>query len=234
MRIAFVFIILVFPSILFAQLPESLLDILNRTTMISYKDYEGSVYKPMRYSSADILDEQSGTYTGKLRYDIFSDHMEYKDGSSLYTIRKKQTINIRLGDNHYYYCTFKDQRGLNKEGYYVMVALHDEFRIYKKQSTIIKHPKTKERVVENKGSIRVSTAYYLEENGVLLELPLKKEDLLSVLSDKTEELDLFMTTEKIKPKKEKDLVRLVNKYQSLKNVLIENNRSMLTKASKTN
>jgi len=73
-------------------------------------------------------------------------------------------------------------------------------------------------------------SYFLEENNIIVELPLdKKEILITAFSDKSDELKQYIKKEKIKLKKEEDLVRLVAKYNALKNLSSSPSNGLLSK-----
>jgi len=101
-------IVLTISPVLFAQLPTSLLEPAKRISM--FDEYEGSIYKTLRYKESSVIDEDSGTFDSKLRYNAYSDALEFKKGSDLFQLVKKPTSHARIDGDYYYYCTFKTQR----------------------------------------------------------------------------------------------------------------------------
>jgi len=232
MKKALIFVLFVVPVTLFAQLPEQLLETTKKIDF--YKDYEGSIYSHMRYKEADVIDENSGTYTVKLRYNIYLDQIEYKKGSQLHKIVKTPTAHVRINKDYYYYCNFKDQRGLKRKGYYVLVDLNENYRIYKKYTIEIREPVSSNNVTLEKGSISRMSTYYLEQDGTILELPKKEEALFAALGDTSNQLKSFFKKERIKLKKEEDLVRLISKYDVLNNIQDINSEGLVTKMQDKN
>ncbi|WP_344820985.1 hypothetical protein [Aquimarina gracilis] len=84
------------------------------------------------------------------------------------------------------------------------------------------------------GKIKLVTTFYLEENEIILELPLSKKDLLLTFSDKEKELKEYMKKEKLKLKKEEDLLRLVARYNALKNLNANPSQSLLSSMVRNN
>jgi len=227
-RKIFQLIILVISPLLFAQLPTSLLEPVKGTAM--FEDYEGSIYKTLGYKDASVIDEKSRTFDTKLRYNAYSDALEFKKGSDLFQLIKNTTSHARINGDYYYYCEFKTQRHIKKHGYYVLVELNEHYRIYKKYSveTIEPNSKGSSNGTATPGKIKMKTKYYLEERGVIMELPMNKKKILAVLNDKETQLKTYMKKEKIKVRKEEDLIRLVARYNALKSSGNTPSRSLLT------
>jgi len=226
-NILFIFILATCFS--FAQLPKSLLNSIEENNQ--YYDYAGSIYESSRFKESSVIHEKSTTYDAKLRYNIQSDAIEHKSGENFYELKKNPTTHARIDDNYFYYCNFKSQRGLDRKGYYILVELNDKYRIYKKLSLDIKDPSENASVsirIEETGKIVVNTTYYVEENNVILELPMNKKEILAVFNDKQEELSQYLKKAKIRIKKEEDLIRFVARYNALKSSGSEPTQGLLT------
>ncbi|WP_147406095.1 hypothetical protein [Aquimarina sp. BL5] len=234
MRKILQFLFLVMSPVLFAQLPQSLVKPAERIS--TFDEYDGSIFKHLRYKDASVIDEKSGTFDTKLRYNAYSDALQYKKGSKLFELVKSPTSHARIDGDYYYYCNFKTQRGLKRPGYYVLVELTERYRIYKKYSVKITEPNKKGSAsgTSTPGKVQIQTAYFLEERGVIMELPMNKKKILAALSDKEEELKVYMKKEKIKVRKEEDLIRLVSRYNALKSTDGGPSRSLLSTRSRRN
>ncbi|GAA3508688.1 hypothetical protein GCM10022393_20350 [Aquimarina addita] len=221
---------------LFAQLPESIIEPSKEVDL--FDNYKGSIYKLKKHKEASITDEASGTFNGELNYNIYLDIIEYVKNDNLFQIVKSPSVYANIKGDYYYYCNFKNSRGQKRQGYYVLVELSDNYSVYKKYTLKITPPD--ELDVDPMtggippGSIKTLTSYYLEENGVILELPVGKKDLLATLSDKKNELEKYISSEKINPKKEEDLLRLVSRYNALKNSDTNPTRSLLSNTDQNN
>ena len=176
-----------------------------------------------RYKESSVIDEKSGTHDAKLKYNIYSDQLEFTTPSDeLFAVTKSPTIHARIDGDYFYYCNFKNQRGLGKSGYYILVELNDKYRIYKKLFTEIVDPSVQSGMVKRAGEgsdigkVKIQTAYYIEEAGVIMELPMNKKEMLATFSDKGQELEKYIKNEKIRLRKEEDLIRFVARYNALK------------------
>lgn len=221
----------------FAQIPTSLLVSASRVSM--YDEYSGSIYRKSSYKESSVIDEKSSAFDAKLKYNIYTDGLEFVSKSGdLFELVKKPTIHARIDGDYFYYCNFKNQRGLNREGYYVLVELTDRYRIYKRFTLKIKDPEKRGVVsssssgdISESGSIALITTYYIEESEVIMELPLNKKEMLAAFSDKESELKEYLKKTKIRMKKEEDLIRFVARYNALKSDETSQNRSLLSNAN---
>ncbi len=227
MKKVLLLLFLAISTTLFAQLPRNLLTTAERVS--TFDEFDGSIYMKGRYKESSVIDEKSGTYDTKLKYNIYTDALEFSQGSKLFNIVKVPTTHARIDGDYFYYCDFKSQRGLKRDGYYVLVELTDKYRIYKKFTLKIKEPTHNSLTqAEDPGLLRMITTYYLEESGVIMELPMNKKDMLAAFSDKGNELKEYLKTEKIRLKKEEDLIRLVARYNALKSTDSNPSQSLLS------
>ncbi|WP_108866478.1 hypothetical protein [Aquimarina aquimarini] len=235
MRKILLLLCLVISSSLFAQLPRNLLTPTSRIHM--YDEYNGSVYMKSRYKESSVIDEKSGTFDAKLKYNVFSDALEYNSKSDLFEVIKSPTVHARIDGDYFYYCDFKNQRNSDRKGYYVLVELSDRYRIYKRFTLKIKDPPVKTGIIDGitePGSIRMITTYYLEESGIIMELPMNKKEMLATFSDKHDELKAYLKKESIRLKKEEDLIRLVARYNALKSTDATPSQSLLSNRGRNN
>jgi hypothetical protein len=222
-------------SALFAQLPKNLL--VPTTKVSAYDNYNGSIYMKTHYKESSIIDEKSGTFDAKLKYNIYSDALEYNSKSELYEVVKNQTVHARINSDYFYYCEFQNQRGIHKSGYFILVELTDKYRIYKKLTLKVKDPEEKGKIINGlpePGFIKTITTYYLEESGVIMELPINKKEMLATFNDKESELKNYLKKKKIRLSKEEDLVRLVARYNALKSSDSIPSQSLLSNTDRNN
>ncbi len=226
MKKSILLLFLAISSTIVAQLPRSLLKSAERVT--SFDEYDGSMYAKGRYKESSIIDEKSGTYIAKLKYNIYTDAIEFTKDSKLFSIVKTPTTHVQIDSDYFYYCEFKSQRGLKRNGYYILVELNDTYRIYKRLTLDIKEPDLSLIKTSGPGQLKTITTYYLEEEGVIMELPMNKKDILVTFSDKEEELKEYIKKGKIRLRKEEDLVRFVARYNAFKNSDSNISRSLIS------
>ncbi len=227
MRKLLLLLFLIASSTLLAQLPRNLLTSTERVS--SFDEYDGTIYMRSGYKESSVVDERAGTYDAKLRYNVYTDALEYTQGGKFYNLVKISTVHARIDDDYFYYCDFKTQRRLKRNGYYVLVDLNDKYRIYKKFTLKFREPEQNSMTkIAAPGEIRMITTYYIEEAGVIMELPTNKKDMLATFSDKENDLKQYLKKEKIRLKKEEDLIRLVARYNALKSSDSNPSQSLLS------
>jgi len=114
-----------------------------------------------------------------------------------------------------------------------LIELTDQYRIYKRLTLDITDPEEKGPVssgITAPGNVKTITTYYIEESGIIMELPMNKKGLLATFSDKQNELKEYIKKGKIRVRKEDDLIRLVARYNALKSDETSQNRSLLSTA----
>lgn len=217
MKQLYLMLLAVIPLFITAQIPESLLS--PKEKIMLFDEYQGSIYETLKYQKSSLIDENSTSYETRLRYDIYSDVIEFKKDDDVFQIAQKESVYARIGSDLYYYCEFKNRRGLPFHGYFVLVDQNDDYRVYKRYSLQIKEPEKKGISFGEliPGNIRQIATYFLEHNGRLIEIPTSKKDFFDLFDDKKSELQNFITSQKLKLKKEEDLIALMSKYNELIN-----------------
>ncbi len=213
--------LLLVTSSLFAQLPEMLIEPLVKTKL--FEKYDGSIWKQRKFIESKISNENIGDFIVNLRYNIYTDAMEFSNNSKeLYTLKENIDTTIKLEDDEYHYCEFKTERGQNRSGYYILVELNDSYRVYKKyrvEITKVSKASYSGIVVASSnslGSIHLKTTYYIEENGAVMGLPTEKKEILAILDNESEVLKKLMKKEKLRMKKEEDVLRVVSQYNTMR------------------
>ena len=214
-----------------SQTPLSLIEPTIETK--HFNDYQGSIYNSLRFKKASINEEKSGSFDTEVRYNMYTDQMEYSKDDQLFMVKQDPSIHIRIDDEYFYYCNFTNKRFVSKRGYYVLVELSDNYAIYKKYDLEIIDPKKYGGTdgTPTPGVIKVVYKYYLEEDGIIMELPLNKREMLALFSDKEQELNTYIKKNKLKLRKEEDIIQLVSKYNMLKSDNIGPSRSLLTNSN---
>ncbi|WP_281989989.1 hypothetical protein [Aquimarina aggregata] len=182
--------------------------------------YNGSIYSNEKYSEARIIDEKSGTYYVNLRHNVYSDVLEYKEGPKSYEVIKNSSIYAYIDSEEYRYCNFKTHKGQLRHGYYTPIDKTDTYSVYKKHDLKITEPKEKDPMTGSSmtsGKIKLETIFFLEQDGIIVSLPTNKKEILITFQDKSDELKEFIKKEKLRLKKEEDLIKLVKHYSILKN-----------------
>jgi len=182
----------------------------------SAQKIEGTPYLSEKYVPGEILfgTERS---TVPLRYNVYQDLMEYQqNGKALVLDPSTKIKRVRLGESTYIVEKFEFD-GKTKYGF---LNLLDSGKVMLVAKKVVKYQEPiKGRALDGgdlpaKFSKSSDAYYYRIGNGALQEVDNIK-DMIASFPDKQEELKQFAKKEKISPKKEDELVKLVRYYNSL-------------------
>ncbi len=179
---------------------------MNRPT---YSNIKGSPFLHENFIEGQIKLDNGRTYQGPLRYDIYSDEIEFKttDGD-IYAVRNPETIQFAtLGDVNFNY--FEPWEFKDVKGFYQLLVIGN-YSLYKKYHVNLKDPEAARPYVEAKPArfeIKDSKYYIMDADGFFTEIKNKKDLVLPGLNANKQES--FIKSNKIGHKDEIDLIRFV-------------------------
>ena len=182
----------------------------------SAQKIEGTPYLSEKYVPGEILfgSERSAV---PLRYNVYQDLMEYQqNGKALVLDPNTKIKKVRLGESTYIVGKFEFD-GKTKYGF---LNLLDSGKVMLVAKKVVKYQEPLKGRGLDGGDLpakfsKSSDAYfYRVGNGELQEVDNIK-DMIASFPDKQEEVKQFAKKEKISPKKEEELVKLVRYYNSL-------------------
>ncbi len=223
-RTFFVSLFILFPGFLYAQDKDiRFLDDFrfheqavnpNAGVINSYKDVEGSPYLFPDFRTTDIYTKDGKHYRGLIRYDMYTDEMEFKINKQTFWVSAKENIaKIVLDGKTFLYLKSK---GANKGGYFELLVDGPCRLLAKHQVNFIKAEKAKPYQEPSPAHFEQKTnLYYLREKGKPLFLIKNKKSLLKYLNDKNQEIASFIKKHRVSSSREGDLKKLISYYNSL-------------------
>ncbi len=214
-RILLQLVLFIVPYVLLGQLPREYFQTSKQVT--KFDEYDGSMYIYNKAKPAIVYKGDIESQEAKLKYNIYTDAFEHKDKSHTYTVIKSSTIQITLDHEDFYYRDFKTKKQLNQSGYFVQLDKKKHYGLYKKYTIEITKPKSSYVMSEapTPGKLKTIISYYLEENDIILELPINTKKFLSLLNTKSKEVKEYMKKEKLKLKREEDLIKILSYYATI-------------------
>ncbi len=181
----------------------------------TYANIEGSPYLFPDYREADILTCDSITYQGKIRYDLYMDEMEYKvKGTTFWISSKDNILKIILDGKTFIYL---NPPGGKNAGYYELLTNGSCQLLCKYVVNYMEAQKAKPyQDSEPARFIRKQNLYYLKKERAAVKLITNKKSVLNYLQDKKDNVSLFIKKNHLSLKKEKDLKKLTEYYNQLK------------------
>lgn len=178
---------------------------------------EGTPYLNDQFVEGEIIFGESNRTKVPVRYNIFQDLMEYQqNGKALALDPSKKIKEVKMGDEIFIVDKY-NLEGKSKVGF---LSLLDTGKMTLVSKKIVKYQEPlKNRGLDGgdlpaKFSRSSDAFFYRIGEGELKEVGNLKE-LIAGLPDKQEEIKQFAKKEKISPKKQEELRKLVRYYNSL-------------------
>jgi hypothetical protein len=178
---------------------------------------EGSPYLNDSFISGEVHFEKGPPSAVPVRYNIYRDYMEYEQQGKVYVLDpssriKKVTINelVFLVEKY-------ENKGKGTFGYFTLLD-SGKVSLFTKQVVIFheqKEPKALESGVTPAKYARAANAFYFKtHNGIITKIDNLKK-FVSGLPDKQNEVMQFAKAEKLSTRKEDELKKLIQFYNSL-------------------
>ncbi len=191
----------------------------NRGVILALKkDYsdikaKGSPYFEEDFKEVDIYIDNKFYKKSMAKFNSLKDNIEIYAGNQSFSLSKRENIEVIFPDYRY---KVIDHNG--KKEYYLV------FNEFEKTSLLLKPKKNFREGKEPTSSYeKYIPAQYLEDykyylkhkNGQLEQIKLKKKEILAVLKDHKTEIEKYASINKLSFKKEADLVKIINYYNTL-------------------
>lgn len=178
-----------------------------------YKDVDGSPYLNDNFMEGVLYFKDTTTLRLPLRYNIFTDDMEYQFQGLNYVVANPEKLNkIVLGESVFVYMPFTQS-----EGYFELME-SGTCTLYQKRLIRYKPaegPKLIQGVAIPAVFERKRDIFYMVFNDLRALRIENLKSALNALNDKITQIEIFAKSEKIKNTKKENLVKIVKYYNSL-------------------
>ncbi len=182
----------------------------------SYASIEGSPFLYKDFRKGEVALKNGKLFRGEFRYDKYADQVEFRVKQGIYWVAEPDQIDyIKIDSIHLIYVT-KEPEHPDKGSYYE-VLVSGKCYLLLKEGVILQSAEQPKPYTDAKPAkfIERKKLYYLlndQNNPVRIN---NKKIIPQVLSEKSSEISAFIKKNKLSFKKEKDLIRIVNYYNSL-------------------
>lgn len=193
-------------------------------SQIDLKKVKGSPYESDHFVQGTVSSKTiDNTQRSFFRYNVYDDIIEMKtnlNGEEILGLIKSLNIYATISNKEYHFEIYSN--GPNKgsdEGYFILISENNNVNLYLKKVKIFH--RAKEAADSFRDAVPAeftdSKTYYYKINKkrVLFPISTNKKKFLDQFSEHQDELKKFMKTEKINLKNEKDLIELIQYYDSL-------------------
>lgn len=181
----------------------------NAEKPVLYEYVQGTSYLNDEFVDGQITLDIGKTFEGPIRYDIYADQLEFKNSANeIFIVQNPKAIRmVYLGGSKFNY--FESGEYTGAKGFYEIMVIGD-YSLYKKYQVFLKNPEAAQPGFQTSVAIfipRDSKYYIMDPDGNFIEINNKKDLLVS--GRDTETLEKFIKDNKIKIKKENDLIRFI-------------------------
>ena len=185
---------------------------------LSYQDIDGSPYLDSRLIPGIVMFDTGDSLIYYLRYDIYSDEVEYLQNEELLTITNKDELDVVfLNNNKFIYKTYR----INDREYngYLVQSVTNQCNLYQKHRVDFQgakppkssyEPGTPDKFIKRK----VSWLYSCGEDPITLFTPDNKS-LAKITGSYYKQVSGYMKENKLKPGREGDIILIFEYYNSL-------------------
>ncbi len=174
---------------------------------VLYEYVQGSCYLNDTFIDGQITLDIGKTFQGPIRYDIYADQIEFKNSANeIFIVQNPKAIRMVYMDslkfNYFEPGLFKDVKGFYE------ILLIGDYSLYKKYQIFLKNPEAAGPGFQTSVAIFIpqdSKYFIMDPDANFMEINNKKD--LLIKGRDTGELEKFIKDNKIKPKKEQDLIR---------------------------
>jgi hypothetical protein len=187
---------------------------------IFYKDVEGDpyIFKDFHEGTMYVIPDKK--FTVNIRYDIYADQMHLKDKDQIYAIIHPDKVRlIEAGTYKFIYSAYlksPEDKDPELSSYFILKS-DGKCRLLIKKHMRVQDAETNKLYQDAKPPkfIATSDTYFLKlENKAAIRIKNKK-DLLTVLADKSEAVDKYISSNKLDAKEVGDLEKIIIYYNTL-------------------
>jgi len=178
---------------------------------INVSETEGSPYENETFVIGKAISEKMNISSAYLmRYNIYNDVIEVKDKDQLNALLRSFDLYVILSNREYHYAEYLDESNTIKKGYFILLYGGSNIEVFSRKTQKYKE------AVPTKNSFQAKQpaefvdyeAFYMKQEGALLEIPTNKKEFLSEFTSIEADLKKFMKANKISLKSENDVIEL--------------------------
>lgn len=181
-----------------------------------YENIEGTPYLSETFAQGEVFFDK-GRRALPVRYNIYDDWIEYQQNNQTYILDADARIKKVRFDDYTFIVEKYESKGKIKRGYFTLL---DSGKVMLFSKKIVTYRERQDAKALESASTpakysRASDVYFYKIGNGELQKVDNIKNLVASFPDKQEELNRFVKKEKISPRKEEELRKLVRYYNSL-------------------
>ncbi|MCK4346256.1 MAG: hypothetical protein KAX05_13310 [Bacteroidales bacterium] len=185
----------------------------------TYNDVEGSPFMPKEFQQGKIQVKGEGLYSSKLRYDMYTNVMQFMAKGIVYVIAFPEDIEfVEIEDLKFIYTPYLSApSGTDLKESYFVVLMNGNCKLLTKKEVLLLDAEPAKPYVDAKPAhfIQKKDSYFIKKNDLPAVKISSRKSLIGILEDKETEVLSFIKKEKISHNDLEDLKKLIEYYNSL-------------------
>jgi len=186
---------------------------------LTLKQIQGSPYLNPEYVNGTVIDSDGKvTKDIPLRYNCYSDVLEYKKEDKNYDILpKEQVVRADFGDHTFCYIEYEDESGNTSNKGYFQILTDDKASLFVKYHISFYEREEVKGYSEPKPDRfdNLTLTYWISFNKGPAKRILNKSKIQDIFPDKKNEMQIYISNQKLSFKKADDLKKIVSYYNTL-------------------
>ncbi len=184
-----------------------------------YKNVEGTPFLSKEFHEGKIKIRDEGLYSGKLRYDMYANEIQFIVKENIYAVAFPEDIEfIEIKDIKFIYTHYLSAPSGSdlKESYFVVLMNGNCKLLATKEVLLFDAEPTKPYIPAKPAHfIQKKDSYYIKKKNLPAVEISNKKSMILILEDKETEVLRFIKKEKISHSDPEDLKKLIGYYNSL-------------------
>jgi len=184
---------------------------------LQLKEIQGTPYLNIEYEAGTILSDADVLYKNvPLRYDCFNDILEFKRNNKTYYADPKETVKkAEFGGKVFVYKVFEKEGGTEKS--YFEEVVKGKAALFTRYSVNFYEAVPGNGIIDPRPARfgDLIETYYISIDSLPAKKILNNKKLVEILSDKKNEVEAFISKQKLSVKKKDDVKNVVVYYNSL-------------------
>ena len=193
---------------------------INSLEKVTYSDIDGDPFLYKNFSRGKVILNSGEIFQLDLRFDIFSDQVQFKDKSEVFELTNPDKIAALIIDTvKLQFASYRNSPGdeSSPEDSWFIVKADGKCKLLIKKNIRLQAAEPPKAYQEARPAkfIPTNDTYYLKLEGQSAIKINNKKDLLNLLAEKKDEIDKFITSSKLGTKSEIDLLKIISFYNKL-------------------
>ena len=184
---------------------------------LKISDIQGTPYLSENFEAGKIVTQEDSVFANiSLRYNAYSDDLEFKQGENIFAVADKSIVKkAEFGGNLFSYRSF-EVGAINRDGFFKILSEGKATLMVR--YTIKFQDQIEAKAFSDGQPARfedVEKHFYISVEKAPAKLLTNKKSLFEILSNHKSEMETFISKNKLSIRDEEELIKIIDQYNSL-------------------